>query len=224
MSAGQLLMHDILESVRSGAWGPGHRLPPERELGDRFGISRSVVRRVLAHLKARELIRQAVGSGTYVCEGASERLTRERPQPTAHECSPAELMAARIVLEPAICELVVRNATSADFARMEACCSGAERSTREEFDTWNNQLHQAIADAAHNSFIDSLYDVMRRVQADTSWGVLKLNNHTTELIAVYNRQHRALVGALKDRDLAAAAKLIRAHLAFAQTNLLGHGG
>jgi DNA-binding FadR family transcriptional regulator len=218
----ELLRQNLLESLRSGAWLAGHRLPPERELGQQFGVSRSAVRRVLGQLKQRQLIRQIVGSGTYVCEGATQLLSQESRPPGVHACSPAELMAARIVLEPAICELVVGNATSADFARMDACCAGAEKGSLLEFDDWNYQLHHAIAEAAHNSFIDSLYDTMRRVQADTTWGALKRNSHSTELIAVYNRQHRELVTALKDRNLVVAAQHIRSHLAFAQLNLLGH--
>jgi DNA-binding FadR family transcriptional regulator len=57
------------DGIRSGALREGVKLPAERELSEEFRASRGAVRRVLADLKGRGLITQAVGSGTFVLPG-----------------------------------------------------------------------------------------------------------------------------------------------------------
>src|ERR1043165_3471739 len=56
----------ILDLISSGAWKPGHRLPPERELSDAFGVSRTVVREAIKALEARGVLESVPGSGVSV--------------------------------------------------------------------------------------------------------------------------------------------------------------
>ena len=73
------------------------------------------------------------------------------PVPGANTVSPAELMSARLVLEPALIDMVIGNATAADFARMDECNLRAEAATTlEEFERWDAALHEAVAEAAHD--------------------------------------------------------------------------
>ncbi|MGF6296966.1 MULTISPECIES: GntR family transcriptional regulator [Paraburkholderia] len=68
------------QAIRSGRFLEGLRLPPEPDLSEEFGASRGALRRVLADLKERGLIRQTVGSGTFVLQ--SNRIT-----PSSCACS-----------------------------------------------------------------------------------------------------------------------------------------
>lgn len=214
------LRTDLLQTLRSGAWAAGQRLPPERTLGARYGLGRSAVRRVLGELKAQGLIRPSVGSGTYVTEQAATLLGAGAPSPAS--ISPAELMEARLALEPAIVELVVRNASAADFARMTRCCEQAEQArTLADFEHWDAQLHEAIAEAAHNAFISQLFRQMNQARAQGEWGELKRRSVTPERRAAYQREHRALVAALRARDLPLALQRTREHLLHVRRNLLG---
>lgn len=222
MDAAAALREAILENLRSRTWRAGHRLPPERELGEQFGISRSTVRRVLQDFKRRRLITQTVGSGTYVSERVAEGLS-SLPGGAAQPVSPADLMSARLVLEPALIEMVIGNATSADFARMDECNAKAEAArTLEAFEHWDGRLHEAIADAAHNGFISAVFRLMNEVRAQGEWGMLKRRSATPERRAEYQRQHRALVAALKERDAARARALCLGHLVQVRANLLGY--
>jgi GntR family transcriptional regulator len=56
----------LLEKITSGAWGPGHRLPSEAELGESYGVSRITVRQALAALEAEGRLRREPGRGTFV--------------------------------------------------------------------------------------------------------------------------------------------------------------
>lgn len=215
-----LLRAVIVERLRSQQWRPGQRLPTERELGRQYGLSRSTVRRVLAEFKRLRLIRQTVGSGTYVADGAGPALAA-MAAPSA--VSPAELMAARVVLEPAIIDLVIGNATSDDFARMDHCLEQAEAAaTLEAFEHWDARLHEAIAAAAHNGFVASVFRLMNEVRTSSEWGMLKRRNATPERRVEYHAEHRALVAALKYRDADRARALCLAHLVHVRTSMLGH--
>lgn len=222
MDSAAQLRETIVKNLKSGTWRAGHRIPTERELCDQFGIGRSTVRRVLAQLKDAQLITQTVGSGTYVTDGVNGALARMAKGCPAQATSPAELMEARLALEPAIVELVIRNATSADFARMQACCDKAEAAASlEEFEHWDGMLHEVIAEAAHNTFVTNVSRLMSEAREQGEWGMLKRKSVTPERRAEYQREHRALVAAFQDRDLATATARTRDHLLRVRRNLLG---
>ncbi|KQW35627.1 FadR/GntR family transcriptional regulator [Rhizobacter sp. Root404] len=222
MDSAVALREAILENLRSRQWRAGHRIPTERELSGQFGLSRSAVRRVLADMKDKRLIVQTVGSGTYVSDEVNEALAAAASSVGQLPTSPAELMSARAVLEPAIVAMVVGNATSLDFARMNECCDKGEAAkTLEQFEHWDAQLHEAIADAAHNSFISKVFRLMNQVREQGEWGALKRRSATPERRREYQSEHRALVAALQDRDGARATALCLAHLDHVRRNLLG---
>jgi DNA-binding FadR family transcriptional regulator len=217
-----LLRETILDKLRSREWRAGHRIPTERALSEEFSLSRSTVRRVLADLKRKRLITQTVGSGTYVAEQVHEALVELSLGPGALAVSPAELMSARVVLEPSLIEMAIGNATAADFARMDECNARAEASTTlEDFEKWDAALHEAIAEAAHNSFITGVFRLMSQARAQGEWGVLKRRSATPERRLDYQREHRELVAALKNRDAERARALCLAHLVHVRVNMLG---
>lgn len=222
MDSAALLRETIVKNLKSGTWRAGHRIPTERDLCEQFGMGRSTVRRVLGQLKDAQLITQAVGSGTYVSDRVSDALARLSTGAAALASSPAELMEARLSLEPSIVEMVIRNATSADFDRMEQCCDKAEAAgSLDEFEHWDGLLHEVIAEAAHNTFISNVFRLLNEARAQGEWGMLKRKSVTPERRAEYQREHRALVAALLDRDLATATALTREHLLHVRHNLLG---
>jgi len=214
----------LLQSLRTGRWVPRQRLPTERELSEQFVLSRTVVRRVLGQLRERGLIEQRVGSGTYVTEQAPLLLAAEGTRTSeAPAISPAELMEARLLFEPAIAELVVSNATSADFEYMDRCCHEAEAAqTLQEFEYWDAELHRAIALATHNGFVEQVFAGMNQARAHGDWGELKRRSLTPERRHAYQREHRSIVQALRQRDPELARLRVREHLLHVRRNLLGN--
>lgn len=223
MDAVSELRETILANLRSRTWRAGHRLPTERALSEQFGLSRSTVRRVLMDFKRKRLITQTVGSGTYVAEQVQQALSDLSPAGAAQSVSPAELMSARLVLEPALIDMVIGSATAADFLRMDECNARAEAATTlEEFEHWDAELHAAIAAAAHNGFITGVFRLMNEVRSQGEWGVLKRRSATPERRLEYQQEHRALVAALKERDAERARALCLAHLVHVRSNMLGY--
>lgn len=212
----------LQEGMASGKLRAGVKLPAERELSERFGASRGAVRRVLSGFRERGLITQAVGSGTFVA-GAAEELMHgvaDAGSPMDGNVSPAELMEARRLIEPLMPALIARNGTAADFAAMQECLRQSEAAQSiEDFEHWDGELHKALAVATHNAFFVRILDLTQRVRDQGEWGRLKAKSLTAQRRAQYEQQHRALVDALRDRDAAAAARLLIAHLDQIQRNL-----
>ncbi len=223
MDTSQPLRDTIIESLRSGQLRAGDRLPTERAFCEQYRISRTSVRKVLQELKERELISQTVGSGTYVTEHAAQKVASMAADASASQISPAVLMEARLALEPAIVEMVIGNATAADFEQMETCCAKAEAAASdEEFEVWDGRLHELIAQAAHNAFVANVFKLMNQARAQGEWGMLKKRSLTPERRLAYQKEHRALVQAIKHRDPALARELATEHLLHVRRNLLNY--
>lgn len=212
----------IIENLQSGAWPAGHRLPTERALSVQFGISRSTVRRGLSELKEEGLISQRVGSGTYANPPSSLARVETLLRGEVLSTSPAELMAARLVLEPAIAALVVQHGTPADFTAMQDACEQAEAADGfEAFEVWDARLHERMAMATHNLFIEKVFALMTAARSQATWGALKRKSLTPERRQAYQAEHREIVAALHDRDAERAMQAVRQHLLHVRDNLLG---
>lgn len=217
----------LLADLRNGRWRPGERLPAERQMMEAFKVGRSTVRRALTQMKGMGLITQAVGSGTYVAPDALLHLPQppfpSKPTPGG-ATSPAELMEARLAFEPALVDMVIRNANGADFAAMDLCLRNAENATGfEQFEHWDGALHRSLAVATHNGIVLTVFNLMSEERERAEWGQLKRQSLTPERRLAYQREHRALVDALRQRDAALARKAIHAHLMHVQRNLFDPG-
>lgn len=210
-------VRDLLEEgLRSGRLKPGGRMPTERALAADLDTSRAAVRQALGALEREGAITRHVGRGTFLA--ASE----EREPTDELQTSPAEIMAARLLLEPELTALAARHATPADLVQLRHCAArGAAAGTREEFESWDSVLHRAIAQAAHNSLLLRMFDTMNAARDLPIWGTVKRRTTTPARRAGYESAHDLIVEALADRDPEAAHDQMRAHLLDVRTNLLG---
>ncbi|MCD4672390.1 MAG: GntR family transcriptional regulator, partial [Anaerolineaceae bacterium] len=60
------VVEQIIDLIVEGKLTEGDRLPPEREMCDTFGVSRTVIREAISVLEAKGLLASQIGSGTYV--------------------------------------------------------------------------------------------------------------------------------------------------------------
>lgn len=207
------LKASLLADLRGARWGPGERLPTERQLCLDHKVGRAAVRRALAEIKQLGLITQTVGSGTYVSQ-------RAVAQPVPPVLSPATLMEARLALEPALVPLIIRNATAADFAALDACCGAGDGArTLEAFEQADGEFHLLLAHAAHNDFLVIMAEQTSQARNTAEWGGLKRRSATVERRRIYARQHRAVLGFLRDREAGAAKQALVEHLADVARNM-----
>jgi DNA-binding FadR family transcriptional regulator len=178
---------------------------------------RSAVRRALDALEGEGLVTRHVGRGTFLAETAHAGTDAAPP-----DTSPAEIMQVRLVIEPPVAALAARLATQADLDRIRACLdAGGASDAFEDFEAWDAKLHRAIAHAAHNGLLLSMFELMNTARTLPVWGTLKRRTSTPERRACYHDEHTAIVTALVDRDPQEAEKAMRAHLDHVADNLLG---
>lgn len=213
------LKESLLADLRRARWRPGERLPTERQMCADHRLGRAAVRRALAEIKQLGLITQTVGSGTYVAKDAAGRL-EPASLLSSGTLSPATLMEARLVLEPALVDLIIRHATTADFTALERCCDQADAArTLDAFEHWDGEFHRSLVLAAHNSLLDSVFAQLSQARRTAEWGVLKKRSATPERRAAYGRQHRQLIAGLRERDAATARAALMQHLADVRDNM-----
>jgi len=208
----------LRRAITDGVYDYGERLPPEREIARRFGISRTTVRTALDLLEEHNFIRRKIGSGTFVIH---DRGHGERE--IADVTSPLELMDVRQAVEPQIVRLAVLHGTARDIAALGEALRRLEqaRADREQFTRCDQDFHMALANATHNPLAMWIYRQINEVRRHTQWSRVKDKVLTPARIAEYNRQHRALFEAIAARDAEAAIELINRHLGEARRDLVG---
>lgn len=211
----------VLQGIEEGSLPPGERLPTERELVERFTVARSAVRRTLAGLEAEGKIARFVGRGTFIVDPAPLTASPGAPLDT----SPAELMEARLLIEPALAEIVVTKATDFDLERIERHLVDAEAATTiEAFERHDNAFHEAIVSATHNLFLVGIYARVSILRRQAEWGKLKERSMTAQRRVAYQREHRQIFAALRDRDPARARTAMIAHLRHICRNMFEQRG
>jgi DNA-binding FadR family transcriptional regulator len=207
----------LVEGSRDGTFGPGSKLPTERELVHRLAAPRSAIRQALEVLERDGMIIRHVGRGTFLTDHATTQVDG-----APADTSPAEIMQVRLLLEPQVAALAARVGTQADLDRITGCLrSGGAADDFETFEAWDAKLHRAIAQAAHNGLLMNVFDVLGTARALPIWGTLKRRTSSPERRCCYHAEHTAIVDALRDRDPDEAAATMRTHLQNVSDNLLG---
>jgi len=223
---GRDLAQLILARCEDPAYAPGRRLPTERSLATEFGVTRTVVRHALALLEAEGRVSREVGRGTFLRAPAdggdiAEAVVGALTTPAVSRVSPADVMAARRLVEPQVLPLVVAWATARDFEEMRRCVAGgAAAETYDEFEVWDFALHHAIVAASRNQLLLAMYGIIEAARRGKLWGNLKRRNDSRERRRAYHVEHEELVEALCARELDRAVSVMDAHLARVQANLL----
>jgi GntR family uxuAB operon transcriptional repressor len=201
--------------LSGGTLQPGDKLPTERELAARAGVSRAVIRSVLDDLEARGLLVRHVGRGTFLAPSVATAERSDHP-------SPAEIMTSRLTLEPELLPLAVAAATASDIAEMKRCVRGGEQArSSEEFERWDVALHHSFALATHNAVLIGVSQLLIDSRSQPIWGGLKKRTFNPELHLQYCAEHDHIVEAIADRDPDSAREAMRVHLRHVRRTLLG---
>jgi GntR family transcriptional repressor for pyruvate dehydrogenase complex len=211
----EVIVDQIRLLIRSGQLTAGDRLPSERELCERFGVSRVTLREALRVLEANGLVDIRVGArgGAFVT-APSSRMVGEGIADliSLSSLSALEVTEARIVFELGLVPLVCERATEEDISALYNIC---ERSSAAlEFDddyplAMSAEWHTRFARATHNRAIallaESLHDPMLRSLQQARSAAPAHGRGGVE-------EHHALVDAVAARDVQRATELMSTHL------------
>jgi GntR family transcriptional regulator, transcriptional repressor for pyruvate dehydrogenase complex len=208
------LAHDAAEHLRalvsSGALAPGDKLPPERELATRLGVSRPTVREAVRGLVIMGLLETRHGAGTFVVRTAPPDGDRFTVSIDLEGAPIQELFEIRLLLEPSVTERATARITDEELAELRAKVDGMEASVGDPqtFADTDAEFHRVIHVAARSatllSLLDGIADLARRGR---SISTLQASVRRRTL-----QEHHAILGALEDRDPVLAREAMAAHL------------
>lgn len=197
------------------------RLPSERSLAIELGIPRSALRKALFVLQEEGLIWRHVGRGTFIGPKPEQVQVQKELSSVTSVTNPAEIMEARLLLEPKLAALAALRVSLNDISQMEIYLQRAQDANKtEQFEHWDEQLHLAIAQATDNNLLISLFMVIHKIKQSNIWGKLKEASLTPERQKIYHGQHREIVEALRYREASKAESLMREHLETIKSHLL----
>lgn len=203
---------ELLRIIHGGGCDPDGRLPAERKLCEQLQVSRTTLRKAFDILEAKGVIWRHVGRGTFAGQKGKS------PPPSLLQISETtsswELMELRLIVEPQIARLAAIRASQGEITFLQNCIEKSDGARDPEtYEIWDATLHRAVAEAAHNSLILSVFEAVNTLRNLTSWGRLRaLIVSPDGMIAHWHTQHRRFVEAIADRDPARAEELARFHV------------
>ena len=223
------LSDDIVEQlegmIREGTLKSGERLPAERALAERFGVSRPSLREAIQKLAAKGLLVSRQGGGNYVVDSLGSTFS----DPLLHllESNPEaqrDLLEFRQTLEASCAYYAALRATEVDRERLTAafealqdCYARADEVSRVEEGAADARFHLAIAEASHNAVllhtIRGLFDLLKRNVVTNIGGMYQQRTETRDMLI---NQHRDLYLAIIEGRAEQAREVSTRHLLYVQ--------
>jgi DNA-binding FadR family transcriptional regulator len=195
------------------------RLPPERDLSAALGVTRNELRKALGTLEAEGQIWRHVGKGTFMGTRPVDPLADIAA--LSRRTNPAELMRARLIIEPEIARAAALTATPMHIAELRMCQTRTrEAATWRQYESWDNRLHRIIAEATQNIPLVGLFDMLNALRRAVTWGRLRSDPVKPRPDHHSFAEHEAIITAIENRDMNGAAAAMRTHLQSVERNLL----
>lgn len=198
----------IKEMLLTGELGPGDRLPPEKELSEKLGLSRNSLREAVKALELIRVLDVRRGDGTYVTS-LEPRLLLEAMSFVVnlhHDNSILDLFEVRRILEPAAAAIATAKVSPQDIDKLRAMLAEVHGGTPvEDLVAHDLKFHGFISDISGNSYLASLLESLSsKTMRARIWRGLTEENAVERTLA----EHRAIVEAMAAGD----AELVRAYV------------
>lgn len=203
----------IEEQILSGQLKPGDCLPPERELTEQFGVSRTVIREAVKALTQKGLVEPHPGLGTFIMNETTQAMQQSLSLMLKLEGDPGsrDLMEFRELLEPEIAALAATRGGQEFVEAMNEAIQGMDDADDvDQYMEADLAFHLGLARATGNrlipKFLDMIVDLLREQR--TKIGEVK----GLSLVKTSQHYHRLITEAIQKHDPSAARDLMRAHL------------
>ena len=206
----------MLDLIESGEYPAGSRLPAERELAERFGVSRPTIREAVIALEAKGRVAVKTGSGVYVLEPKVEI------EGLGQAVSPFELIEARVFIEGEAAALAAAFISGEQLVQLKQALREMALENREDdpaSTVADRKFHSIISAATNNRvlslLITQLWDVQEKLDN------IRLAHQAVCMQDTQRRlsEHTAIYDALEKRDSNAARLAMRNHFSRTLTAL-----
>jgi GntR family transcriptional repressor for pyruvate dehydrogenase complex len=214
------IVRQIRVLIADGHLKSGDRLPPERDLAERFRVSRTSVREAMRALESRGLIGIRPGEGAFVREVSVETLIEPLALVIlAQRETIADLYEARRLLEPPIAGLAARRATPDEVAEMARILDqqAAEVAAGRTGLTQDAAFHSALAHSTHNRAITRIVTTLMDLLAQSREESLSTPGRPERS----HGDHRHILAAVEARAPVRAEQAMLAHLIGVERLVMG---
>jgi len=217
------IVEQIKAMITEGNLKPGDRLPPEREMADRFGVSRASVREALSALHLVGLVEIKSGEGTFIKQKNIDSIIEPLALALLMERdTDSEILEVRKGLEVEAAGLAALRRDEEDLAKMREALDEMKRDIgKSEFGAkadW--EFHYAIAQASQNILIIRLMSAV----SDTIENTMRIGRQklysTQKMPQVLLADHEGIYGAIKNNDSMEARKKMFEHLLKVENNMI----
>ncbi|HEU5322841.1 MAG TPA: FadR/GntR family transcriptional regulator, partial [Methylomirabilota bacterium] len=216
----QEIVRQVKAMIAEGRLKSGDQLPPERDLAEKFVVSRTSVREALRALESLGLVEIRPGEGTFVRQVSVEALVEPLALVMASQREAlGELFEARRLLEPSLAALAASRATPEELQEMERILEEQAKEVaagRTGF-AQDARFHAAIGAAAHNVAITRIAHAIMDLLTQSREESLNTPGRPTRS----HEDHRRILGAIRRRDAGAASRAMLDHLVAVERLVLG---
>jgi len=198
------ISQEIEDAILSGQFKPRERLI-EMDLISRFGVSRTVIREALKGLEAKGLIRTTPYRGAVVADLTIEEIE--------------EIYFVRTELEKIAARLVLKNITQEEIQNLKKFAKEVEKHLRgktHQMIEVDSEFHRMVFRACRNNYLCDMIDFLRTKAHIVRFNAWSLPHRIEQSII----EHREMMRAIEDRDLAQFEKLIVKHLTFSKDSYM----
>jgi GntR family transcriptional repressor for pyruvate dehydrogenase complex len=212
------IVAQIREQLAERRWNPGDRLPSERELAERFRVSRASVREAIRALESMGLVAIKTGEGTYVASGSEALLSPLVSVILQQKDVLRDIFEARKVIEPEIAALAAERAGPEEVQQMEEMLEEQARQIAQgesgvEADT---AFHSILTQSTKNKIFLRLSDAIVESLRESRERSLQVHGRPARSLA----GHREILRAIRAKDPAQARAAMLEHLMAIERNIL----
>jgi DNA-binding FadR family transcriptional regulator len=197
--------------IDDGEFAPGARLPAERELAEKFGISRPTIREALIALEVEGRIRIRLGSGIYVAESPPPASSPVQGAPTE---GAFEVLHARELIEAAIAGEAALRASEQDVTELQRILDAMATPDQPSADLirLDRKFHVTIASILGNSFLARVVGELFDQRTSPHYSQLASHFETCRTWGLAAVEHRLILERIAVRDAGGAGQAMRNHL------------
>lgn len=200
----------LRQSIFSGEYQTGQRLPNERELAEAFGTSRIIVREAIWDLKKSGLVdvKRGAHGGAFVQEMRHDAVTSVmRDVANLGKVRPAHIIEVRLIIEPTVAALAAQRASEEDLSAMSGHLETTPKQHTDEYVRWQISFHRMVAQASHNPLFAMQVNIFLDFSED-----MVLSLRQKDRLYHDTTTHPAILQKIIDRDPEGARNLFHDHL------------
>ncbi len=198
----------ITQWIAQNGLGPGDRLPPERELATRLGVSRATISQALVALEVVGVVAVRHGDGAILTDAAGQGRIVEAIRDHARRIP--EVIDARDALETKIAALAAQRRTDADLAAIDAALAAMAADVEDggRGVGGDELFHAAVTAAAHSGLLSKMMAEISELIRETRIESLGQPGRPRDSLAGHTR----IADAIRAGDPAAAAQAMHDHV------------